>query len=251
MKKVCGIMALLAVAGLAAKGARADTVYDTTEQTTGYIDQQTGNNFYSLGEQVTVASPGQVLQSIAIDFGSSYYNGSSNGSPFTYTPDITLSIYDSAADANLQGSTGLIGAAVVSNVQFSNDGVVDPVFRYNFEDEQLLTFDFGSQNIVLPSTFVFAYHDSPPAGSNVDGANGLSVGLTAQAATTGTSYQSTFDSYPNGSPSVLDYSWDAGLNIEARITTVATPLPSAAGMGLGLFGLIGAGKLLRRKPRVA
>ena len=127
---------------------------------------------------------------------------------------------------------------------FANDGVVGAQ-GYNFEDEQVVTFDFTSQNIVLPTSFVFAYHDFAGLDSNNSstGANGLSVGLTAASATVGLSDQATFDVYPNSDPSTtLDYAWDAGYNIEAQINVVPEPAS---------FSLIGIGALalLRRKRR--
>ena len=142
-------------------------------------------------------------------------SSSSLGSAFTYTPDITLDLYTSVADAAAQ--TGAIGSAVANNVNFTNDGVVDPSVGYNYEDEQLVTFDFTSQNITIPSTFVFAYHDAAPLDSNGTGigAGGLSVGLTTEPATIGTAPLELFSTYPNGTPTTKVDNFD-GYGIERQ-----------------------------------
>ena len=247
----CALLALLAVSN----SASADTlVYDSTHSTLGRtvaIDQQTGNNFYYIGDTATIAPTSSTLTSIQIAFGTSYYNTAGNGPAFDYTPNVTLDLYANAADAN--SHSNLLGTATVNNVTFHNDGQVSATSHYNYENEQFLNFDFSSQNIVLPSSFVFAYHDTPPAGSNVDGANGFSVGLSDLPASPGVSLQDAFVTYPNSSSgTVIDTTWDAGYNVEARIyTTTAVPLPSSALGGLTLLaslGLVTAIKRSRRNP---
>ena len=236
---VAAASAGVALLGFISACTQADVVFNTLTGTQ-YIDQQTGNNFYYLGDGATIAPTSEPLTTIEIPFGTSALAGQG---PFTYTPDLVLGLYPNANDALTQ--TALIGSAEVNNVIFANDGVVDPSVGYNYEDEQVVTFDFTSQAIILPTTFVFAYHDNASLDSNGDvyGANGLSVGLTALPATVGTSDQATFDTYPNSSPSeTLDYTWDAGLNIEAQINTVPEPA------SFSLLG-IGALALLRRRHR--
>lgn len=217
---------------------RADIVYDTTAGGTQAIDQQTGNNFYYIGDTATIVPTAAALTTISIPFGTS-----SAGSAFTYTPDVTLDLYPNATDAVSQ--TGRFGTAEVNNVTFSNDGVVDPMLGYNFENEKLITFDFTSQSIVLPTTFAFAFHDAAPLDSNgsVNGANGFSVGLTTQPASPGISIQNAFTTYPNTAPAqTLNLTWDAGYNVEAQINVVPEPA------SLSLIAL-GAPLLLRRRRR--
>jgi len=221
---------------------RATVVFDTTGSGTEYIDQQTGNNFYYIGDTATIAPTSQPLTTILIPFGTA----SAGGAAFTYTPDITLDLYPNATDAVTQ--TDRFGSAEVNNVTFTNDGVVDPSIGYNFEDEQFITFDFTSQNIVLPTTFAFAYHDTAPLDSNgsVDGANGFSVGLNTEPASPGISDQNAFTTYPNTASDpadeTLNLTWDAGLNVEAQINVVPEPA------SFSLLG-ISALALLRRRRR--
>jgi hypothetical protein len=215
---------------------RATVVYDTTAGGTVAIDQQTGNNNYYIGDTATIVPTSEPLTTIAIPFGTS-----SLGSAFTYTPDVTLDLYPTAVDA--ASGIGRFGTAEVNNVTFTNDGVVDPAFGYNYEDEQFLTFDFTSQNIVLPTSFAFAYHDAAPLDSNgsPDGANGLSVGLTNALASVGISDQNYFYVYPNSPlPGLLEP--QGGYNIEAQVNVVPEPA------SFSLLG-IGALALLRRRRR--
>jgi len=215
----CSVLFAAAAGCVLAGSAYAGVVYDTTQGGTVAIDQQTGNNYYYIGDTATIAPTANALTTIAIPFGTSYYNATANGPGFTYTPNLTLDIYPNATDA--AAGTGLIGSAQVNNVTFTNDGIVDPVARYNYEDETLVTFNFASQSIVLPTSFAFAYHDSPPLGSSTDGANGLSVGLTDQSASPGVSGQSYFDTYPNGGTETLQP--NPGYNVEAQISVVPEP----------------------------
>jgi hypothetical protein len=203
---------------------QADVVFDTTAGGTDYIDQQIGNNYYYIGDTATIVPTAQTLTTIAIPFGTS-----SAGSAFSYTPDLTLDLYPTEADA-LTG-TGKFGSAVVNNVTFTNDGIVDPAFGYNYEDEQLVSFNFTSQNIVLPASFAFAYHDAGGLDSNgsVNGENGFSVGLTTAFASPGISDQNYFDGYPNSAPTLLSpltldpLGSNAGINIEAQVNVVPEP----------------------------
>lgn len=210
MKRSLMFIATLAMSALP---AFATVVYDTTTTSTDYIDQQYGNNYYYIGDTVSPLHDG-TLTTVSIDFGSTYYDPTfTNGSGFTYTPNITVDLYDNAADAALDNGTGLIGSATTDNVTFTNDGVVAGTpYGYNFEDEQLITFDFTSQNITLPSSFVFAYHDSAPNDSNGTnvGAEGLSVGLTLSNPTVGLSdpgqYFYTYPDAANDPAETLTYS---------------------------------------------
>jgi hypothetical protein len=235
---VLGITVLLWIASAL---TRADVVYDTTASGTEYIYQQTGNNDYYVGDTATIVPTSQPLTTISIVFGTS-----SAGSAFTYTPDLTLDLYPNATDAVTQ--TDRFGSAEVNNVTFTNDGVVDPSIGYNYEDEQLITFDFTSQDIVLPATFAFAYHDSAPLDSNgsSDGANGFSVGLNTEPASPGISDEDAFATYPNTALDPADETLDltdlAGTSIEAQINVVPEPA------SLSLIGL-GAPLLLRRRRR--
>jgi hypothetical protein len=240
---LAGVLGITVLLWIASAVSHADVVYDTTTGGTQYIDQQTGNNYYYIGDTATIAPTSEPLTTINIPFGTS-----SAGSAFTYTPDITLDLYPNAADAVTE--TGRFGTAEVSNVTFTNDGVVDPSVGYNYEDEQLITFDFTSQNIVLPTTFAFAYHDSAPLDSNdtENGANGFSVGLTGAGASVGTSDQNYFSTYPNSVPAQElygPYGQDAfvGANVEAQINVVPEPASfSVLGIGAGAL-------LLRRRHR--
>lgn len=229
MRKVsCALLGAVALASLmcgTSAQAAGVVVYDTIGSTTN-IDQQTGNNYYYIGDTLNLGAGGGTLQTVEVVFGTA---SSQNGVPFTYTPNIKLDLYGSAADANAQ--TNLLGSAIVNNVTFTNDGVVDPLKGYNYENEQVLTFDFTSQNITLPASLVIAYHDTPSLDSNgsVNGANGLSVGLVANPLANG-----YFDTYPNGSPSDLQPT--AGYQIQARVT--AAPTPAAAFGGMVLTGML-------------
>jgi len=235
---VLGITVLLWIASAVTK---ADVVYDTTASGTEFIDQQTGNNDYYVGDTAIIVPTLKTLTTISIPFGTS-----SSGSAFTYTPDITLDLYPNAADAVTQ--TDRFGSAEVNNVTFTNDGVVDPSVGYNFEDEQFITFDFTSQDITLPATFAFAYHDAAPLDSNgsVNGANGFSVGLNTEPASPGISDQDSFETVPNTALDPADETLNltdlAGLNIEAQINVVPEPA------SLSLLAL-GIPLLLRRRRR--
>lgn len=93
------VRSVAASAGLLLMGAtpaltRAATVFNTLTGDQA-IDQQTGNNFYYLGDGATIAPTSQALTTIQIPFGSS----SLGGAPFTYTPDLELDLYPTATDA--------------------------------------------------------------------------------------------------------------------------------------------------------
>jgi hypothetical protein len=229
-------LAAAAFVSIAPALTHATVVYDTTGGATQAIDQQTGDNNYYIGDTATIVPTSEPLSTISIVFGSS----SLAGPAFTYTPDLILDLYPTAANA--AAGTGLFGTATVNNVTFTNDGVVG-VAGYNYEDEQLVTFDFTSQNIVLPSSFAFAYHDTAPLDSNgsVNGANGFSVGLTAALASPGVSDQNYFYVYPNSPPPGL-LEPQGVYNIEAQISVVPEPT------SLSLIGL-GSALLLRRRRR--
>src|SRR5580704_10963168 len=96
--------------GLTAVITRADVVYDTTAGGTQFIDQQTGNAYYYIGDTATIVPTSQALTTISIPFGTSYYSGTQTAGPaFTYTPNLTLDLYPSLADA--ETGTGLFGTA--------------------------------------------------------------------------------------------------------------------------------------------
>jgi hypothetical protein len=235
-----------AVLALAAVAVRADVVvYDTTADTLDYIGQQTGQNYYYLGESVNPSVAGSQLSTISV-----YFGAASSGTAFTYTPDLTLDVYANANDA--LNHANALGSADVNNVSFTNDGVVDPQVGYNFEDGKLVTFNFLSQHIALPSSFVFAYHDNLTSGIS-DASQNFSVGLTTESPTTGSANLNAFDTYPNSVPaSTLDYSYATGANGEplhiiADVTAV--PLPTSATAGLALIAMIGATTATKRLRR--
>ena len=261
------LVALLAggVAALtAAPAAYGTVVYDTTQAAVGgtqYVIQQNGVGDYYVGDTATIAPTTSTLTTIAIPFLTSAYDTTTNQlTPFDYTPNVTLDLYASAANAAT--GTGKLGSAVVNNVLFHNDGKLDPTYHYNDEDEQTLTFDFSGQNILLPTTFAFAYHDDPPVGSDPEGAADFSVVLTGAAtASPGVASPGAFETYPNTAPTLLapnDIIFDtyapadplAGtlaqtqVNIQAQISVVPEPASLS-------IGAVGGAALLARRRRTA
>ncbi|MGN6367410.1 MAG: hypothetical protein ACTHN5_04025 [Phycisphaerae bacterium] len=249
MKRNCWVLAAVAaMPGAAMPALASDVVFSNTADKGQYIDQQTGNNYYYIGDQATLTHGGQ-LGTISVDFFTTYYDGTGAAGPaFDYTPNLVLDVYGSTADA--QANTNLLGSVLVNNVTFHNDGIIASGRSYNVEDEHYVMFDFTSQNITVPSTIVFAYHDNGALDSNgsVTGENELSVGLTTDPATVGSNPTNYFITYPNSAATdVLTIQTFA--NIKAEVTVV--PLPASLWSGLALLAgiaLVGGAKQLRRVP---
>jgi hypothetical protein len=219
--------------GMAVAPAHADTnVYDTFSNTNQHIDQQYGYNYYYIGDVITPSQTGQ-LTTIQIPFSlSGPYQ--QVVAPFSYTAQVQLDLYNNVADA--VNNSNLLGSVVVTRT-FNNDGQIPAGQDYNVEDQQTLTFDYTSQNITLPSSFVVAYHDDGPGngGFNVvtqDGVGGNAFATYPDSAGT--------DAYQNGIPEV-------GRSLQVRVDIAATPLPASAAMGLSVLGLAGLLTVVRRK----
>ncbi|MCC7349955.1 MAG: PEP-CTERM sorting domain-containing protein [Phycisphaerales bacterium] len=237
------VCAAAAALGFATVGtAMADiVVYDTLSGQDTFIDQQYANNYYYIGTEIAPNQTGQ-LTTIQIPFAVTYYNASNENraTSFDYTPNVRLDLYPSIADA--VANTNLLGTANASST-FHNDGIIGPgdtVRHYNIEDRQVLTFDYTSQNVTLPSSFVFAYHDD--ATDNIAGTAGFSV--YGKSGLTGPTY---FNTYPNavGSDSTsgpYGGTYD-GYSISAAVSIVPEPAT------LSVLGIGAAALLMRRRRR--
>lgn len=234
MKRVLAVAALALGMGVTFSAARADTqVYNTISSTNHHIDQQEGYNYYYIGDVITPSQTG-TLTTIQIPF---LISGpyQQTVAPFDYTANVQLDIYPTVADA--VNNTNLLGTASDSSV-FHDDGQIPAGQDYNQEDQQLLTFNYTSQNITLPSSFVIAYHDN---GSGY-GADSFSVvdqdGVGGQAFATYPD-SATGDAYTDAIPEV-------GRSLQAIVNIATVPLPSAAWGGMALLGcLVVAGKFGR------
>ena len=127
-------MALLLVGGQQAKAGTI--VYDLAGSDNLFIDQQTGNNMYYYGDDVTLA-PGtpRHLDTVTMTF--TLYTNDGTGS---YTPNLSLDIFaiDPTSRLPIGGS---LGTAIVNNVSFPGG---------NFDADTFLTlrqvpFDFSSR----------------------------------------------------------------------------------------------------------
>ena len=180
----------------------------------------------------------------------------------SYTPNLSLDIFaiDPTSRLPIGGS---LGTAIVNNVSFPGG---------NFDADTFLTleqvtFDFSSQNVILPDNFAFAYHDTVDLSVDPQAQGFSVVGSTdPNAVTVGSTVFGFLDAYPNDA---TDHTFQFGPNGEIEIlegpgsdTSVgnllatidadaAAPEPASLTMlGIGAVSLAGYGWRRRKLAAV-
>lgn len=244
-----------AVIGLVGYSAQAETVYNS-------IPAPYPGNLPSLGYQATstqefgddilLGGTSRNLQSVTIAL-SSWANQQSNpgvGDSTGYDYPITLNLYN-AGDASGPGSLIATKTVTAHILWHTPNGFNGTLFNVDF--------DFSADGITLPDELVYGVafntqtHGYNPTG--VSGpANSLNFGLAEVAPTVGTdvdpdkvywntSYAGFYSDGGAGGVNTfrVDTGW-TGYTPAIQINTSAVPLPASAWAGLGLLGLLAAGK---------
>jgi hypothetical protein len=221
--------------------ASAATVYNLPpgQPGTNFFVQQTGNNVYYYGDDVTLSGGGsQLLNSVTLTY--VLYSTTAND---TYTPSLTLDIFAIDPVTRLPVG-GPIGTATENTATFQgSDGSTN---------RQAVTFDFTGQGVILPTDFAFAYHDNLADGVTNE-AQGFSVlGSLSSLPTVGSTVDGFLDASPND-PNHTFHFGPAGFgtdtgNLWATVDATSVPEPAAVIMlGTGVLSLIGYRRRMRKQ----
>lgn len=252
MNRIASTVGLVFGAAVASQAAYGTVVYQVNDATAipanSRFRQAAGNNFYTQGDDANIgANAGMGLDTVKLKFAVfTYDTGFGTG---TYAPSLKLEIYAIDSGTKLPIGAAPLATALQNNygtqvLTGSNSPAGD--FSEIFSDGsfQEFTFDFTSQNFVLPTEFALVPHDDT-------GGPGISAGLAVLASTVGpvigTTNGDLFYSTPND-PNTDVFTAEGSLALGRYLvaTIDASPIPEPASMAL-----LGAGSLLMLRRRSA
>lgn len=252
----------LAVAGGVTNGATIYNYAGTANRARG----QVGFNAAYYGDDVTAPAPAggdYRLDTVTMRFGLlAYADGRYQSETVSaFTPSIQLDIF--AIDPSTRIPTGdRLATTTVSDRTFQPAVVNSFGEFFTNPNLQNVTFDFTSQNVLLPDDFAFVYR--VPTGTAADGVitdemnlfNSIASTSGSAGATVGSTQTGHLVAYPNnpsnfgwafnGSPPENDPSGQGIRDFIGTVEATFVPIPEPA--ALGLVSL--AGLALTRRSRV-